>query len=128
MHLICFQFIISYIFYCFSLIFPSRCTLFLWSKARKIPSWTDQGKHIKKIIIQVFFLSYYKFQVVGNLRNLDLSGNRIKVLPENIGAFKMLKTLTMSKNQLDSIPQVHGYNLEDTIQNKLVGRVIFFFF
>ena len=46
------------------------------------------------------------FQVVGNLRNLDLSGNRIKLLPENIGAFKMLKTLTMSKNQLDSIPQV----------------------
>ena len=62
---------------------------------------------------------------MGNLRNLDLSGNRIKVLPENIGAFKMLKTLTMSKNQLDSIPQVHGYNLEDTIQNKLVGRVLF---
>ena len=45
-------------------------------------------------------------QVVGNLRNLDLSGNKIKLLPENIGSFKMLKTLTMSKNQLDSIPQV----------------------
>ena len=35
-----------------------------------------------------------------------MSGNKIKLLPENIGSFKMLKTLTMSKNQLDSIPQV----------------------
>lgn len=47
-------------------------------------------------------------KVVGNLRNLDLSGNKIKILPENIGSFKMLKTLTMSKNQLDCIPQDTG--------------------
>ena len=47
-------------------------------------------------------------QVVANLRNLDLSGNRIKTLPENIGAFKMLKTLTMSKNQLESLPSQTG--------------------
>ena len=51
-------------------------------------------------------------QVVGNLRNLDLSGNKIKLLPENIGSFKMLKTLTMSKNQLDSIPQVKKTSLK----------------
>ena len=51
-------------------------------------------------------------QVVGNLRNLDLSGNKIKLLPENIGSFKMLKTLTMSKNQLDSIPQVENTPLK----------------
>jgi len=47
-------------------------------------------------------------KVVANLRNLDLSGNRIKTLPENIGAFKMLKTLTMSKNQLESLPSQTG--------------------
>ena len=47
-------------------------------------------------------------QVVANLRNLDLSGNRIRALPENIGAFKMLKTLTMSKNQLEALPSQTG--------------------
>jgi len=47
-------------------------------------------------------------KVVNNLRNLDLSGNRIKTLPENIGAFKVLKTLTMSKNQLETIPKDLG--------------------
>lgn len=47
-------------------------------------------------------------KVVGNLRNLDLSGNKIKTLPETIGSFKMLKTLTMTKNQLEGIPQDAG--------------------
>lgn len=47
-------------------------------------------------------------KVVGNLRTLDLSGNRIKALPENIGAFKVLKTLTLAKNQLEAIPQDIG--------------------
>lgn len=47
-------------------------------------------------------------KVVGNLRTLDLSGNRIKTLPENIGAFKMLKTLTMTKNQLEGLPHDMG--------------------
>jgi len=47
-------------------------------------------------------------KVVDNLRNLDLSGNKIRALPENIGAFKMLKTLTMSKNHLEGIPRDLG--------------------
>jgi len=47
-------------------------------------------------------------KVVGNLRNLDLSGNKIKTLPENLGAFKVLKNLTMTKNQLEVIPQDIG--------------------
>jgi len=47
-------------------------------------------------------------KVVGNLRNLRLSGNKIRSLPENIGAFKMLRTLDMTKNQLEGIPQDIG--------------------
>merc|ERR1711892_144836 len=47
-------------------------------------------------------------KVVGNLRNLDLSNNKIGSLPHNIGAFKMLKNLTMSKNKLTSIPEDLG--------------------
>jgi len=47
-------------------------------------------------------------KVIGNLRNLDLSGNKIRSLPENMGAFKMLKNLTMAKNHLEGLPQDMG--------------------
>jgi len=47
-------------------------------------------------------------KVVGNLRNLDLSNNKIGSLPQNIGAFKMMKTLVMSKNKLTAIPEDLG--------------------
>eukprot|EP00092_Neocalanus_flemingeri_P018412 GFUD01019926.1.p1 GENE.GFUD01019926.1~~GFUD01019926.1.p1 ORF type:complete len:241 (-),score=64.16 GFUD01019926.1:339-1061(-) len=47
-------------------------------------------------------------KVVGNLRNLDLSNNKIGSLPQNIGAFKMMKTLTLSKNKLSAIPEDLG--------------------
>jgi len=71
-------------------------------------------------------------KVVGNLRNLRLSGNKIRTLPENIGAFKMLRTLDMTKNQLEEIPQDIGnlsklenlnlsFNLIRTVPSTLKG-------
>jgi len=47
-------------------------------------------------------------KVVNNLRNLDLSGNKMTVMPQNMGAFKMLKNLNMSKNRLSSIVEDIG--------------------
>jgi len=47
-------------------------------------------------------------KVTGNLRNLDLSSNKIGSLPQNIGAFKMLKNLNISKNRLSDLPDDLG--------------------
>jgi len=47
-------------------------------------------------------------KVTSNLRNLDLSSNKIGSLPQNIGAFKMLKNLNMSKNRLSDLPDDLG--------------------
>jgi Leucine-rich repeat (LRR) protein len=46
----------------------------------------------------------YIIKVAGNLRNLDLSVNKIRVLPPTIGTFKVLKTLNLSRNSLAQIP------------------------
>jgi len=48
------------------------------------------------------------FKVEKNLRNLDLSNNKLGALPENVGNFKMMKTLMISKNKIQSIPEDVG--------------------
>jgi len=48
------------------------------------------------------------FKVEKNLRNLDLSSNKLGALPENVGNFKMMKTLMISKNKIQSIPEDVG--------------------
>jgi len=48
------------------------------------------------------------FKVENNLRNLDLSNNKISTLPQNMGNFKMMKTLTMSQNKINMIPEDIG--------------------
>ncbi|XP_056152164.1 leucine-rich repeat-containing protein 57 [Lampris incognitus] len=43
-------------------------------------------------------------RLTGNLRTVDLSGNKIEVLPAFIGHFLHLKSLTLNSNKLTSIP------------------------
>ena len=47
-------------------------------------------------------------KVSGILRNLDLSKNRISVLPPHIGAFTQLKTLRLTDNRLTGLPNEIG--------------------
>lgn len=39
-------------------------------------------------------------RLTGNLRTVDLSGNKIEVLPAAIGNFQQLKSLTLNANRL----------------------------
>lgn len=43
-------------------------------------------------------------RLTANLRTVDLSGNKIEVLPPSIGNFLQLKSLTLNSNRLTSIP------------------------
>ncbi|XP_070698671.1 leucine-rich repeat-containing protein 57 [Pempheris klunzingeri] len=43
-------------------------------------------------------------RLTANLRTVDLSGNKIEVLPASIGNFLQLKSLTLNSNRLTSIP------------------------
>ncbi|XP_030574823.1 leucine-rich repeat-containing protein 57 [Archocentrus centrarchus] len=43
-------------------------------------------------------------RLTANLRTVDLSGNRIEVLPSAIGNFLQLKSLTLNSNRLTGIP------------------------
>ena len=59
-------------------------------------------------------------KVSGNLRNLDLSNNKITSIPRWIANFKALKTLNLSGNQLNSLPEEIGHlpKLENLIISK----------
>ena len=50
----------------------------------------------------------YSLQVEKNLRNLDLSRNKINSLPSSIGNFKVMKTLSLSKNKISALPEDMG--------------------
>lgn len=58
-------------------------------------------------------------KVAQTLRNLDLSNNRITILPSNIGNFKSLKTLNMCGNRITQLPPQIGQlaKLETLILN-----------
>ncbi|XP_038585117.1 leucine-rich repeat-containing protein 57-like isoform X1 [Micropterus salmoides] len=43
-------------------------------------------------------------RLTGNLRTVDLSGNKIEVLPAAVGNFLQLKSLTLNSNRLNCIP------------------------
>ncbi|KAI2654189.1 Leucine-rich repeat-containing protein 57 [Labeo rohita] len=47
-------------------------------------------------------------KLTANLRTVDLSGNKIEVLPAFIGGFQQLKSLTISSNKLSSLPNDIG--------------------
>ncbi|XP_052001760.1 leucine-rich repeat-containing protein 57 [Xyrauchen texanus] len=47
-------------------------------------------------------------KLTGNLRTVDLSNNKIEVLPAFVGGFQQLKSLTISGNKLSSLPNDIG--------------------
>lgn len=50
----------------------------------------------------------YLLETYPDLRQLDLSRNELKFLPENIGEFKQLHTINLNFNQLTKIPGTIG--------------------
>lgn len=47
-------------------------------------------------------------RLTSNLRTVDLSGNKIEVLPASVGNFLLLKSLTLNANRLASLPSEIG--------------------
>ncbi|CAN9501916.1 unnamed protein product [Ophioblennius macclurei] len=47
-------------------------------------------------------------RLTANLRTVDLSGNKMEVLPANIGNFLQMKSLTMNSNRLAGLPSEIG--------------------
>ena len=64
----------------------------------------------------IFFFNFQKLdefpealqKVSGNLRNLDLSNNKITTIPKWIANFKSLKTLNLNGNHRNSLPEEIG--------------------
>ncbi|XP_029973043.1 leucine-rich repeat-containing protein 57 [Salarias fasciatus] len=47
-------------------------------------------------------------RLTANLRTVDLSGNKIEVLPASIGNFLQMKSLTLNSNRLTALPSELG--------------------
>uniref|UniRef100_H2M2E9 Leucine-rich repeat-containing protein 57 n=1 Tax=Oryzias latipes TaxID=8090 RepID=H2M2E9_ORYLA len=47
-------------------------------------------------------------RLTANLRTVDLSGNKIEVLPASIGNFLQLRSLTLNSNRLTALPSEMG--------------------
>lgn len=53
------------------------------------------------VLVSVCFQFPEELQrLTANLRTVDLSGNKIEVLPASIGNFPQLKSLTLNSNRL----------------------------
>merc|ERR1712029_592456 len=59
-------------------------------------------------------------KVSGNLRNLDLSNNKITSIPRWIANFKSLKTLNLSGNQLNGLPEEIGQLVK--LENLIISK------
>lgn len=59
-------------------------------------------------------------KVTGNLRNLDLSSNKITSVPKWIANFKHLKTLNLSGNQITVLPEEIGQLPK--LENLIISR------
>lgn len=46
-------------------------------------------------------------RLTSNLRTVDLSGNRIETLPDGVGNFLQLKSLTLNSNRLSESEPLH---------------------
>lgn len=52
-----------------------------------------------------------------SLRTLDLSKNKLKILPKSVGQFKELKILNVSNNTLENLPaEINGLSKIETLQ------------
>ena len=110
-----------------ALAFPSKVSYCKMLKVQ-ISDYKVSFDILKSIVyITHFLLNFQKLEefpedlnkVSQTLRNLDLSGNRISILPSSIGNFKVLKTLNLSGNRITQLPPQIGQltKLETLILN-----------
>ena len=76
------------------------------------------------LFFSLFFQKLEEFpdalqKVTGNLRNLDLSQNKIVSIPRWISSFKVLKTLNISSNKITQLPEEIGDLIK--LENLLVS-------
>ncbi|CAL8091818.1 unnamed protein product [Orchesella dallaii] len=98
---------------------PGHNTSFLTKPPIPIPAMGNQGirQHVETSTkTGVFHLSKAKLhefppelaKITNALRNIDLSDNKITIIPQNISAFVNLKHLNLSFNQIEVVPDQIG--------------------